>query len=161
MKALLSAVLLMLLAACATTGTGAGLAAIPEIPADATEAVRTSPNGDVITEYRVADQVRVVKVQPPRGPAYYLYSRDGQIISTQQGDNPPQPYFRLFEWGCRPGSAVCGGPGHQARAAQLRAPVDNVGPHRMGDAPMQHQPREPGAAPAAGQSGQLEALDLL
>ncbi|HIY70320.1 MAG TPA: DUF2782 domain-containing protein [Candidatus Luteimonas excrementigallinarum] len=92
-----SLALVLSVAGCAT-GTGAGSAAIPEIPADATEAVRTAPNGDVITEYRVADQVRVVKVQPPRGPAYYLYSRDGQIISTQEGDNPPQTYFRLFEW---------------------------------------------------------------
>ncbi|MGY0633313.1 DUF2782 domain-containing protein [Luteimonas sp. A478] len=98
MKVLLSAVLLMLLAACATIGTGAGIAGIPEIPADAVEQVRTSPNGDVITEYRVADQVRVLKVQPPRGPAYYLYNRDGQIISTREGDNPPQTYFKLFEW---------------------------------------------------------------
>lgn len=98
MKALLPAVLPILLAACAMTGTGTGPAEIPEIPADATEAVRTAPNGDVITEYRVADQVRVVKVQPPRGPAYYLYSRDGQIMSTREGDDPPRTYFKLFEW---------------------------------------------------------------
>lgn len=96
MKALLPIALLMLLAACATDmGDAAGM---PPIPADATEAVRTEANGDVITEYRVAGQVRVVKVQPPRGPAYYLYDRDGQIISTREGDNSPQTYFRLFEW---------------------------------------------------------------
>lgn len=96
MKALLF-VPLLLLGACATQvgGTPAG---IPEIPADATETVRTAPNGDVITEYRVAGQVRVVRVQPPRGPAYYLYDRDGQIVSTREGDNPPQTYFRLFDW---------------------------------------------------------------
>src|SRR5690606_19830162 len=74
MKALILAPLL-LLGACATQmgGTAAG---IPEIPADATQAVRTEANGDVITEYRVGGQIRVVKVQPPRGPAYYLYDRD-------------------------------------------------------------------------------------
>ncbi|MGO1541319.1 MAG: DUF2782 domain-containing protein [Luteimonas sp.] len=97
MKALLPTALLMLLAACAT-GTGAPDAGMPAIPADATEAVRTEANGDVITEYRVGDQVRVVKVQPPRGPAYYLYDRDGQIISTRAGDDSPQTYFKLFEW---------------------------------------------------------------
>ena len=97
MKALLPVALLMLLAACATD-TGGTAAGMPPIPADATEAVRTEANGDVITEYRVGGQVRVVKVQPPRGPAYYLYDRDGQIISTREGDNPPQTYFRLFEW---------------------------------------------------------------
>ena len=96
MKALLLAPLL-LLAACAT-GMDANPAGMPAIPADATEAVRTEANGDVITEYRVGGQVRVVKVQPPRGPAYYLYDRDGQIISTREGDDSPQTYFRLFEW---------------------------------------------------------------
>lgn len=96
MKALILAPLL-LLGACATQmgGTAAG---IPEIPADATQAVRTEANGDVITEYRVGGQIRVVKVQPPRGLAYYLYDRDGQIVSTREGDNPPQTYFRLFDW---------------------------------------------------------------
>ncbi|MFZ7095242.1 DUF2782 domain-containing protein [Luteimonas dalianensis] len=96
MKALLL-VPLLLLGACATQmgGTAAGM---PEIPADATEAVRTEANGDVITEYRVGDQVRVVKVQPSRGPAYYLYSQDGRIVSTREGDNPPQTYFKLFDW---------------------------------------------------------------
>lgn len=96
MKALLL-VPLLLLGACATQ-MGAPGAGIPEIPADATEAVRTEANGDVITEYRVDGQVRVVMVQPPRGPAYYLYDRDGQIISSRDGDHPPQTYFKLFEW---------------------------------------------------------------
>ena len=97
MKALLPAALLLLLAACGT-GADAPGAPMPVIPADATEAVRTEANGDVITEYRVGGQVRVVKVQPPRGPAYYLYDRDGQVISTRAGDNSPQTYFKLFEW---------------------------------------------------------------
>lgn len=96
MKALLL-VTLLLLGACATqmAPTAAG---IPEIPAGATEAVRTEANGDVITEYRVDGQLRVVQVQPARGPGYYLYDRDGQIISSREGDNPPQTYFKLFEW---------------------------------------------------------------
>lgn len=96
MKALLI-IPLLLLGACATQVGGAP-AGFPGIPADATEAVRTEANGDVITEYRVAGQVRVVKVQPVRGPAYYLYDRDGQIVSTREGDNPPQTYFKLFDW---------------------------------------------------------------
>lgn len=96
MKALLF-VPLLLLGACATEIGGAP-AGMPEIPADATEAVRTEANGDVITEYRVDGQVRVVRVQPVRGPAYYLYDRDGQIVSTREGDNPPQTYFKLLEW---------------------------------------------------------------
>ena len=96
MKALLPAALTLLLAACAT-GTSRG-APVPVIPADATEAVRTESNGDVVTEYRVDGMVRVIKVQPPRGPAYYLYDRNGEIVSTRAGDDSPQVYFRLFEW---------------------------------------------------------------
>ena len=82
------------LAACASTPP-----AVPvEIPPGAQENVRTEANGDVITEYRVNGQLRVVEVRPSRGPTYFLYMRDGQVVSTRQGDNPPQTYFRLFSW---------------------------------------------------------------
>lgn len=85
--------MLMLLAACASTS------ALPDgIPADAEEAVRTMPNGDVITEYRVAGQMRAVKVVPARGPTYYLYDRDGDGLVDKAGDNPPQTYYELFKW---------------------------------------------------------------
>lgn len=98
MKVLLPAVLLLLLAACGTGADAPAAPPVPVIPADATESVRTEANGDVVTEYRVAGQIRVVKVQPARGPAYYLYDRDGQIISTRPGDDSPQTYFKLFDW---------------------------------------------------------------
>ncbi|MCW5581968.1 MAG: DUF2782 domain-containing protein [Luteimonas sp.] len=81
------------LAACTST-PDPGIA----IPHDAVENTRTEANGDVITEYRVAGQLRMVRVQPPRGPAYYLYERNGQLVSTKPGDNPPQTYFKLFSW---------------------------------------------------------------
>ena len=59
----------------------------------------TEANGDVITEYRIAGQLRAVRVQPSRGPVYYLYDRDGDgSIDNREGDNPPVTYFRLFEW---------------------------------------------------------------
>lgn len=86
--------LLLALAACASTGEAPPF----EIPADAIETTRTESNGDRITEYRVDGQVRVIMVQPPRGPAYYLYERNGSIVSTRPGDNPPQTYFKLFSW---------------------------------------------------------------
>ena len=85
--------LALALAACATTADPA-----IDIPPDAVENTRTEANGDVITEYRVAGQLRMVRVQPPRGPAYYLYERNGQLLSTKPGDNPPQTYFKLFSW---------------------------------------------------------------
>jgi len=52
----------------------------------------------VITEYRVGGELRVVQVKPLRGPTYYLYVRDGRVMSTRDGDDPPQTYFKLFGW---------------------------------------------------------------
>src|SRR5690606_33741234 len=82
------------LAACASTPDPAAV----EIPPGAEEVVRTEANGDVITEYRVGGELRVVQVKPLRGPTYYLYVRDGRVMSTRDGDDPPQTYFKLFGW---------------------------------------------------------------
>lgn len=80
------------LAACATTGLP------PGVPDDAAAAIHTEANGDVITEYRVAGQLRAVKVVPFRGPTYYLYDRDGDgRVDPMQGD-APVTYFKLFSW---------------------------------------------------------------
>lgn len=68
------------------------------IPPGAVEATRTEPNGDVVTEYRIAGQLRAVKVVPSRGPTYYLYDNDGDGLVDKPGDNPPRTYFKLFEW---------------------------------------------------------------
>lgn len=85
-------------AIAATLALGACAATGPGIPADAVPTTRTEANGDVITEYRVGNQLRVVEVHPQRGPAYYLYDRDGDGIVDKAGDNPPQTYFKLFSW---------------------------------------------------------------
>ena len=92
MRIALPLALTLALSACAT--------ATPEdmLAKDAVPATRTEANGDVITEYRVAGQLRMVRVQPPRGPAYYLYERNGELVSTKPGDDPPQTYFKLFSW---------------------------------------------------------------
>jgi len=82
------------LSACATMD-GAGST---DIPADAVPTTRTESNGDVVTEYRVAGQLRAVRIEPSRGPAYYLYDRDGDGLPDKEGDNPPQTYFKLFDW---------------------------------------------------------------
>ena len=84
---------LLALSACATMDN-----ASTEIPADAVPTTRTESNGDVVTEYRVGGQLRVVKIEPSRGPAYYLYDRDGDGTPDKEGDNPPQTYFKLFGW---------------------------------------------------------------
>ena len=85
------------LAACMTTDP---YAAAPDIPPGAVEAVKTYDNGDMVTEYRVAGQLRVVRVQPPRGPTYYLYDRNGDgRLDASEGEGPVSPvYFKLYEW---------------------------------------------------------------
>ena len=89
--------LLLALGGCATTGGSADADANTDIPADAVAATKVQPNGDEITEYRVAGQLRVVKVQPKRGPAFYLYDRNGDGRLDEDKDVSPV-YFKLFEW---------------------------------------------------------------
>lgn len=91
---LMTTALVLALSGCATTGTAGGA---PEIPADAIAATRMQPNGDEITEYRVAGQLRVVKVQPRRGRAFYLYDRNGDG-RLDDDPNVSPVYFKLFEW---------------------------------------------------------------
>lgn len=83
------------LAACASMG-GNDTADV-QIPADAVSTTRNQPNGDVITEYRVAGQLRIVRIQPARGPAYFLQDRNGDgRLDDEQGTS--QVYFKLFGW---------------------------------------------------------------
>ena len=93
MRALwISAVLL--LSACASTG-GA-----PEAPAGAVESIRTESNGDVIAEYHVAGQLRMVKITPARGPTYYLVDSNGDgRLDSSKGEGPISPvYYKLYGW---------------------------------------------------------------
>ncbi len=93
--ALLSAVFagaILAATGCATLG------ADPELPADAVETTRTEPNGDVITEYRVAGQLRALKVTPSRGATYYLYDRNGDGVVDRERDGVQPVYFKLFGW---------------------------------------------------------------
>lgn len=91
MRILLPLIATVLLSACATM-------AEPQIPEGADQAVRTEANGDVLTEYRVAGQLRMVKVVPFRGPTYYLYDRDGDgKIDPVKGD-APVTYYKLFSF---------------------------------------------------------------
>ena len=84
-----------LLAACSSMGR---TAQAPEIPANAVEATRTEANGDVVSEYRVAGQLRVVRVQPVRGPAYYLIDRNGDgRMDPTEGDVSPV-YYKIYSW---------------------------------------------------------------
>ena len=99
MKALLILSLLAL-AGCASTGSSSNDPAVDL--ADAQVAVRTETNGDVIEEYRVAGQLRMVKVTPSRGPAYYLMDEngDGRLDKSKgvsANDSAPV-YWKLCGW---------------------------------------------------------------
>ena len=84
--------LLALLSACAS------MSGEPAVPAGAVESTRTAGNGDVISEYRVAGQLRMVRVQPARGPVYYLIDHDGDgHVDPRKGDLP-LTYFKLYGW---------------------------------------------------------------
>lgn len=87
---------LLALAGCASHGSSAD-----ELPLDVTGAetvVRTLDNGDVAEEYRIAGQLRMVKITPVRGPAYYLYDRDGDGRFDNDRDSIPAVHWKLFSW---------------------------------------------------------------
>ena len=70
----------------------------PPIPANAVETTHTESNGDVISEYRVAGQLRMVRVQPARGPVYYMIdSNDDGRLDRSKGEVSPV-YFKLYGW---------------------------------------------------------------
>ena len=101
LRRVLPLVLAASVAACASGGEALPVPQtgdIPEIPADAVAAERTEANGDVVTEYRVAGQLRMVKVVPFRGPTYYLVDRDGDGRMDPAKGEVPATWFKLFSW---------------------------------------------------------------
>ena len=93
MRIALPLALTLALAACAT--------ASPEemLPTDAVPATRTEANGDVVTEYRVSGRLTMVKVVPARGPADYIYDRNGDgVVNDADANGGPMTYYKLFSW---------------------------------------------------------------
>ena len=88
---------LLAVAGCAST---AGSTPADIDLADAQVAVRTEKNGDTIEEYRVAGNLRMVKVTPARGAAYYLYDSDGDGRLDKSKDNVDVSpvYWKLYGW---------------------------------------------------------------
>lgn len=84
------------LAGCATLDDGDPTARLQ----GANITARSRPDGDVIEEYRVAGQLRVVKITPRRGPTYYLVDSDGDgKLDSSKGEGPISPVqYKLFEW---------------------------------------------------------------
>ena len=95
--ALLALLLPLAFAGCATTGAmddpTAGLVN-PEIRA------QTLEGGDKLEEYRVAGQLRVVKITPVRGPVYYLVDNNADgILDSSKGEGPISPVqYKLLTW---------------------------------------------------------------
>lgn len=88
----------LLMAGCAT-GPGAGDDPTVDLT-DAQMTLREGPEGERIEEYRVAGQLKVVKVVPLRGAPFYLIDHDGDgHIDSSKGDAPVSPvYWKLFGW---------------------------------------------------------------
>ena len=93
-----SAVALMTVAGCATTGANADAPPVDVKGADI--ARKVMENGDTIEEYRVGGQLRMVKVTPSRGPAYYLMDENGDgRLDKSKGEGPVSPvYWKLYGW---------------------------------------------------------------
>lgn len=87
--------LALMLSACASVSPEPA----PPIPEGAVPATHTEPNGDVITEYRLAGNLKMIKVVPFRGVTYYIYDRNGDgVVDGRDGNTGPLVYFRLFSW---------------------------------------------------------------
>lgn len=87
----------LLLSACATAPLNDDPTAALQ---DAQMTLREGPEGERIEEYRVAGQLRVVKIVPLRGAPHYLVDRDGDgHLDSSKGDAPVSPvYWKLFGW---------------------------------------------------------------
>ena len=82
----------LLLSACASMGED-----LP-VPTNSVDSTRTESNGDVVSEYRVQGQLRMVRVQPAHGPVYYMIDSNGDgRLDRSKGDVSPV-YFKLYGW---------------------------------------------------------------
>lgn len=91
MRQTLAIVFALALSACATVPP-------EDMLANAEPLTRTEANGDVITEYRVAGALKMVKVAPSRGPTYYVYDRDGDGKLDWGKGEAPLTYYKLYGW---------------------------------------------------------------
>ena len=91
MRQTLAIVFALALSACATVPP-------EDMLANAEPLTRTEANGDVITEYRVAGALKMVKVVPSRGPTYYVYDRGGDGKLDWGKGEAPLTYYKLYVW---------------------------------------------------------------
>jgi Protein of unknown function (DUF2782) len=91
MRSILTLAFALAVSACATVPP-------EEMLANAEPLTRTEANGDVITEYRVAGALKMVKVVPSRGPTYYIHDRDGDGKLDWSKGEAPLIYYKLYSW---------------------------------------------------------------
>ena len=95
----------MRIAPLAPLALALALAACATAPADPTASLQNpqvtrtvAENGDVIEQYRVNGQLKVVKVTPSRGAPYYMYegSQHSGVDRSKDGTSPV--YWKLYSW---------------------------------------------------------------
>ena len=86
----------LLLACIAVSACASNPAA--SLPGDTVATTRTESNGDVLTEYRVAGALRMVKVTPSRGPTYYVQDLDGDGKLDWKKGEAPTTWYKLYGW---------------------------------------------------------------
>jgi hypothetical protein len=91
----------LLLGLCLLAGCASLPADDPTLALQGAE-VTTHPldNGDVVSEYRVAGLLRVVKIVPKSGVPYYLTDDDNDgRLDHRRGDGPVTPVqYKIFGW---------------------------------------------------------------
>lgn len=93
--------MILLIAVLASLLVLGGCASYGGHPVDVRNAditTRTIDNGDQVEEYRVAGQLRMVKVTPVRGATYYLYDRDGDGRLDSDKDGVAPVYWQIYKW---------------------------------------------------------------
>lgn len=87
----------LVVGACATTADDADPTAGLR---GADVSTRSTADGDTVEEYRIAGQLKMVKVTPRRGPVYYLVdSNDDGRLDSSRGEGPVAPVmYTLFKW---------------------------------------------------------------
>jgi hypothetical protein len=109
-KTTLLAMLFCLLAGVGTTGAEDGALEPPELPLPEVivdgeviepEVKIIKQEEGTIYEYRINGQLYMVKIQPIKGPAYYLVDRDGDGEFDSRSNDPTSiavPQWILMRW---------------------------------------------------------------
>ncbi|HEY0333587.1 MAG TPA: DUF2782 domain-containing protein [Stenotrophomonas sp.] len=85
-----------MLGGCASSGVASD-GTTPDLR-NAEVSTKTMGNGDRVDEYRVAGQVRMVRVTPTRGAPYFLYDRDGDGHMDDDNDGVSPVYWKVYSW---------------------------------------------------------------